>query len=201
MCKHLKTAKQFFFFYSDSVSNSNAVPFSQCIYNPMTNSNEMSHSNQMRNSYSQSANNNNQIQQQLIQQQQHRQQIITTPQTQLSYSGQLSHGHLTSIEQQKSSRNVEHFVNTPATETIDLSSHSGNPTSSTVQETSISPSVGWILRKIPERIWENADTNISAYQVNKTINPHPMSSPYKHIHGKLCVWNNTFNTVICLILK
>lgn len=155
----------------DTVSYSNAVPLSLCMTtmnNSMINSNVMSHSNQMQQLYSQNAINNSQAQQKQIQQRQHQQQqiIISTPQTQPSYSNQYVHGHLTNTQLHNASRNVGHIIATQATGSIDFTSQSCNPILPTVQDTSLHPRVGWKLTRIPERLWTNG-TNIAAYKIGQ----------------------------------
>lgn len=134
------------------------------MYNPLNNSNVMTHSNQMQQFYTQSASNISQTDQQQIQQQQ---QINTTPQIQQSYNGQSMHGRLTNTQQRNALRNVGPIVITPATEIIDLSSPPSSPVPPTVQETSIRPSVGWEITRIPERTWAHDSSNNAAYKVNK----------------------------------
>jgi len=135
------------------------------MYNPMTNSNVMSHSSQMRQLYTQRAINNNQPQQPQLQQQQIQQhQQMTTPQTQQSYSGQS--GRLTNTQQRNALRNVGPIVIAPATEIIDLSSPPSSPVPPAVQESSIRPNVGWELTRIPERMWAHDSSNNAAYKVS-----------------------------------
>jgi len=127
----------------------------------------MSHSNQMRQLYSQRASNLNQAQQQQLQHQQQQQQIITTPQIQQSYNGQSVHGRLTNTQQRNALRNVGPIVITPATEIIDLSSPPSSPVPTTLQETNPRPNAGWELKRIPERMWAHDTSNNAAYKVNK----------------------------------
>jgi hypothetical protein len=154
----------------NTVSYSNVVPISQCMttmYNPMTNSNVNSHSNQMRQFYNQRANNSQAQHQQLQQLQiQQQQQIITTPQIQQSYSGQSVNGRLTNTQQRNALRNVGSIVITPPTEIIDLSSPPSSPVPPTAQENSLRPNVGWELTRIPERMWAHDTSNNAAYKVN-----------------------------------
>ncbi|XP_008185792.1 uncharacterized protein LOC100167868 isoform X2 [Acyrthosiphon pisum] len=154
----------------NTVSYSNVVPISQCIttmYNPMTNSNVMSHSSQMRQFYNQRSNNNQAQQQQLQQQQiQQQQQIITTPQTQQPYSGQSVHGRLTNTQQRNALRNAGSVVVAPPLEIIDLSSPPSSPVPPTVQENPRS-NIAWELTRIPERMWAHDTTNNAAYKIQK----------------------------------
>eukprot|EP00102_Acyrthosiphon_pisum_P020867 XP_016658077.1 PREDICTED: uncharacterized protein LOC107883117 [Acyrthosiphon pisum] len=155
--------------FSDTVSYSNTVPLSLSMTTmniSMTNSNTMSHSNQMQQLYSQNAINNSQAQQQQIQQQQYQQQqlIISTPRTHPSNSNQYVHGHLTNTQLHNASRNVGPIVATMATESIGSTSQPCNPILPTVQDTSLHHRVGWRLTRIPERIRTNG-TNIAAYKI------------------------------------
>jgi len=134
------------------------------MYNPMTNSNVMSHSSQMRQLYTQPAINNNQPQQPQLQQQHHQQ--ITTPQTQQSYSGQSVHGRLTNTQQRNILRNVGPIVIARATEIIDLSSPPSSPVPPTIRETSLDANVGWELTRIPERMWAHGSSINAAYKVS-----------------------------------
>jgi len=120
----------------------------------------MSCSNQIQQVYGQRAINNSQAQQQLQQQQQ---QIITTPQTQHSYSGQPVYGCLTNTQQRNALRNVAPII---TTEIIDLSTPPSSPDSSPEPENSLRPNVGWELRRIPERIFLQGSSTSAAYKVN-----------------------------------
>lgn len=135
------------------------------MYNPITNSNVISCSNQIRQLYSQRAINNSQAQQQLQQQQQ----IITTPQTQQSYSDQSVYSGFTNTQQRKALRNVRPIVTTPATETIDLSTPPSSPVPSSVPETSLLPNIGWEFMKITERMLLQESSIIAAYKVNNIL--------------------------------
>lgn len=137
------------------------------MYNPMTNGNVMSHSNQMRQFYTQRSNNNQAQQQQLQQQQvQQQQQINTISQTTLqSYSGQSVHGRLTNTQQRNALRNAGSVVVAPPTEIIDLSSPPSSPVPPTVQENPRA-NIGWELTRIPERTWAHDTSNNAAYKVN-----------------------------------
>lgn len=130
------------------------------MYNPMTNGNVMSYSNQIRQVYSQRTINNSQAQQQLQQQQQ---QIISTPQTQQSYSGQPVYGRFTNTQQRNALRNVAPII---TTEIIDLSTPPSSPVPSPEPETSLCPNVGWVLTRIPERKFLQGSSTSAAYKVN-----------------------------------
>ncbi|XP_060856646.1 uncharacterized protein LOC132934356 [Metopolophium dirhodum] len=132
------------------------------IYNPMTNSNVMSYSNQIRQVYSQRAINNSQPQQQLQQQQQ---QIITTHQTQQSYSGQPVYGRFTNTQQRNTLRNIGPII---TTEIIDLSTPPSSPIPSPEPETFLRPNVGWELTRIPERTFLQGSSTSAAYKIQKT---------------------------------
>lgn len=145
------------------------------MYNPMTNSNVTSHSNQMQQLYSQNAIYNTQAQQQQVQQQ-----INTTPQTGLSDSSQSVYGHLINTQLHNAMRNVEPIVATPITESIDLTSEPWKPMLPNVQDTSLHSDISCPLTRIPERILKKS-TNTVAYKVKITLHPLALSPPYKHI--------------------
>lgn len=143
------------------------------VYNPMTNGNDMSHSNQIRQLYGLHAINNSQAHQQLQQRQiqqhqQQQQQIMTTPQTQQSYRRQPVYGRFTNTQQRNTLRNVGTIGITISTEIIDLSTPPSSPVHSTVQETSVHPNVGWEFTRIPNQMWTQS-TLSSAYKVKIII--------------------------------
>lgn len=121
----------------------------------MTNSNVMSYSNQIRQIYSYRAINNSQAQQQ--------QQIITTHQTQQSYSGQNVYGRFTNTQQRNVLRNVGPVI---TTEIIDLSTPPSSPVPSPEPEAFLCPNVGWELTRIPERTFLQGSSTSVAYKVN-----------------------------------
>jgi len=165
--------------YNQNAINSNAVPLSlsmTTINNSMINSNVMLHLNQMQQLYSQSAINNSQYQQQHQQQQL----LISTPQSQPSYSNQYVHGHLTNTQLHNASRNVGPIVATPTTESIGLTSQPCNHILPTVQGVYLHRRIGFGLTRIPERTMTNG-TNTAAYKVKKTLHLLEFSLPYKHI--------------------
>jgi len=136
------------------------------MYNPIENSDVMSHSNQMRKLNSQHATNNSETQQQLEQHKQYQQQqIITAPQTQLSNSSQSVHSRLTNSMICNIRRNIEleRCILTPMATDIDLSSPPSGTAGLTVEDTSLRPYVGFEFTRILERGGANQD---SAYNVN-----------------------------------
>ncbi|XP_060857937.1 uncharacterized protein LOC132935410 [Metopolophium dirhodum] len=146
----------------NTVSYSNIVPNSQCVatmYNPMTNSNVISHSSQMRQFYNQHSY-NSQAQQQQLQQQQ-----ITYLQTQQSHRGQSVYDLFTNNQQRNTMTNAGPIVIAPSPEIIDLPSSSSSPVHPTVQVTPVFPNISWELTRIPERMWALDTSNNDAYKI------------------------------------
>jgi len=135
------------------------------MYNPMTNGNVMSHSNQMRQFYTQHSN-NSQAQQQQQQIEQQQQNIIITPQPQQSNSGKSVHGRLTNTQQRNALKNAGPVANAPPIEIIDLLSPPSSPVPPAVQENSLRPRITLEITRIPERAWEHDTANNVAYKVN-----------------------------------
>lgn len=161
------------FVLDSAVPYSNNVAISQAtttMYNPMSTSSTISHSNHMQQFYrtqSQLNSNNNQAPQQ--QQQSY---VLSATQSQPAYNNQPisvngSNARITNTQQRNALRAVTSAANVPPSEIIDLSSPPSSPPPQPIAQDTIRTNSGWELKKIPERPWAHESSNNVAYKVHK----------------------------------
>jgi len=137
----------------------------------------MTHSNQMRQLFSQQAINNSEARKlQMLQKQQQQQQKMppqkqrkkkiasNSTQTQQLNSSQSVDVYLTNSQVLNPSENIEPILIDPTTKIIDLTSPPSSPVPSTVQNASIQTDYGLEFTKIPDR--EQADRNETEYKAS-----------------------------------
>lgn len=165
--------KLFLFVLNSAVPYSNNVaisPATTTMYNPMSTSSTISHSNHMQQFYrtqTQLSSNNNQVP---LQQQQSY--VLSATQSQPTYNNQPmslngSNARVTNTQQRNALRTVTSATNVPPSEIIDLSSPPSSPPPQTIAQDTIRSTVGWELKKIPERPWAHESSNNVAYKVYK----------------------------------
>lgn len=162
----------FWFVFDSAVPYTNNVAISQAttMYNPMSTSSTISHSNHVQQFYrtqTQLNSNNNQAPQQ--QQQSY---ALSATQSQPTYNNQPisvngSNGRVTNTQQRNALRTVTSATIVPPSEIIDLSSPPSSPPPQPVAQDTVRTNAGWDLKKIPERPWAHETSNNVAYKVHK----------------------------------